>query len=207
MTAPILVVNPRHPEPRKIAQAAKVLDDGGVIFYPTDSVYALGAAWGARKAVERLYQLKQLDARRQLSIVCADLSDVARYAIVSDFAYRQLRRLLPGPYTVLLEVTREVPKLLLDKRRTIGLRVPENPICQALVRALGRPLLTTSAIPPGADLPCHDCDDAREAWKSGIDLLVDGGPTPGEPSTIVSLVGDMIEVIREGLGPVEGVLT
>lgn len=202
-----LVVNAQHPEPRKIALAASVLADEGVALYPTDTVYALGCAIDARRSVDRLYRLKQMDRKQPLALICADLSDIARYAIVSDFAYRQMRRLLPGPYTVVLEATREVPRILLDKRRTIGIRVPRSPICEALVRALGRPLLTTSAVPPGAQAACRDVDEGKEAWPTGLDLVIDGGVTPGAPSTIVSLVGDVIDVIREGLGPVEGVLT
>lgn len=207
MGALSLVVNPDHPEPRKIAHAVQVLEKGGVAIYPTDTVYALGCALDARRSVDRLYRLKQMERHKPLAIVCADLSDIARYAIVTDFAYRQMRRLLPGPYTVVLEATREVPRILLDKRRTIGIRVPRNPICEALVRALGRPLLTTSAVAPGAEAACRDVEEAKEAFATGVDLFIDGGLAPGEPSTVVGLVGDEIEIIREGLGPVEGVLT
>ena len=201
-----LTVHPENPEPRKIRHAIEVLDGGGVAFYPTDTVYALGCALDAKKSVERLYRLKRMSEKQPLAMICGGLSDLARYAIVTDFAYRMMRRILPGPYTVVLAATREVPRLLLDKRRTIGIRVPKNPICEALVRELGRPLLTTSAIPPGAEGACLDVDAARAAWPSGIDLTIDGGPAPGEPSTVVSMIGDEIEVLREGLGPIEGVL-
>lgn len=199
-TAPRLSINPDHPEPRKIGQAVKVLEDGGVAFYPTDTVYALGCAIDARRAVEKIYRMRQIDARRPLAIICADVRAASKYGVVTDFAYRQMRRLMPGPYTVVLEATREVPRVLLDKRRTVGIRVPENPICAALMAGLGRPLLTSSAIPAGADAPCLDVDDGLEAWPSGIDVAIDGGPTPGEVSTVVSLVGDRIEVLRAGLG-------
>lgn len=201
-----LVVNPDHPEPRKIAQAAQVLDRGGVAVYPTDTVYALGCAIDAKKALERIYQLKRMDRRQPLAILCGGLSEVARYGIVTDFAYRQMRRILPGPYTVVLEATREVPRVLLDKRRQVGVRVPASPICEALVRELGRPLLTSSAVPPGQSRACIDVDEAKDAWPHGLDLLIDSGPTPGEPSTVVSLLGDQIEILREGLGAVDGVL-
>jgi tRNA threonylcarbamoyl adenosine modification protein (Sua5/YciO/YrdC/YwlC family) len=202
-----LVVNPQHPEPRKISLAVQELQRDAVIVYPTDTVYALGCALDARKSVDRLYRLKQMDRKQPLALVCADLSDIARYAIVSDFAYRQMRRLLPGPYTIVLEATREVPKILLDKRRTVGIRVPTSPISQALVKELGKPLLTTSAVAPGAEQACRDVEEAKEAWPHGVDVFIDGDVLPGEPSTVVSLVGDEIEIIREGLGPVEGVLT
>jgi len=201
-----LVVHPDNPEPRKIRHAIEVLDSGGVAFYPTDTVYALGCALDAKKSVERLYRLKRMSDKKPLALICADLSELSRYAIVTDFAYRMMRRILPGPYTVVLEATREVPRLLLDRRRTIGIRVPMSPICESLVRALGRPLLTTSAIPPGSERPCLDVDEGKTAWPSGVDLFLDGGSVPGEMSTVVSMIGDEIEVIREGLGPIEGVL-
>jgi tRNA threonylcarbamoyl adenosine modification protein (Sua5/YciO/YrdC/YwlC family) len=196
-----LVIHPAHPEPRKIAMAAEVLEAGGVALYPTDTVYALGCAIDAKRAVERLYRMKAMDTRQHLSIICADLSDISRYAVISDFAYRQLRRLLPGPFTFILDATREVPKILLDKRRTMGIRVPDAPIAIELVRALGRPLITTSAVPPGGE-QILDVDDGKRAWRD-LDLCIDGGATPGKPSTVVSLIDDQIEVVRQGLGELE----
>jgi tRNA threonylcarbamoyl adenosine modification protein (Sua5/YciO/YrdC/YwlC family) len=196
-----LVVHPDNPEPRKIAHAVQALERGDVIFYPTDTVYAIGCALDARKSVDRLYRLKGMNEKQPLAMICADLRDIARYAVVSDFAYRQMRRLVPGPYTFVLEASREVPKiLLLDKRRTIGIRVPRSPICEALVRALGKPLLTTSAVPVGAEEACRDVEEAKEAWSNGVDVWIDGGPTPHQPSTVVSLIDDEIEILREGLG-------
>jgi tRNA threonylcarbamoyl adenosine modification protein (Sua5/YciO/YrdC/YwlC family) len=195
-----LVIHPEHPEPRKIGQAAKILDDDGVALYPTDTVYALGGALDSRKAVDRIYRLKQMDQRQPLALIVSELREASKYGVVTDFAYRQMRRLTPGPYTFVLEATREVPRLLLDKRRTIGIRVPENEICAALVRALGRPLLTSSAVPPGSDTACRDLDEAKEAWPNGLDLAIDGGVTPGKQSTVVSLIGDEIEILRVGLG-------
>jgi tRNA threonylcarbamoyl adenosine modification protein (Sua5/YciO/YrdC/YwlC family) len=202
-----LVCNPHHPEPRKIAHAAQIIERGGVALYPTDTVYALGCAMDDKKAVERIRRLKQMDEKHQLAMICADLSNIAKYAIVSDFAYRLMRRILPGPYTVVLQATREVPRLLLDKRRTIGIRVPASPISEALVRALGKPLLTTSAVPPGDEgRPVMDVAEGKEAWPNGLDVTIDGGLLPNEPSTVLSLIDDEIEVLREGLGPLEGVV-
>jgi tRNA threonylcarbamoyl adenosine modification protein (Sua5/YciO/YrdC/YwlC family) len=206
MAAITLVVNPNHPEPRKIMHAAQVLEKGGVLFYPTDTVYALGCAMDAKRSVERIRRMKGMDEKQPLALICADLSDIARYAVVSDFAYRLMRKILPGPYTVVLEATKEVPRLLLDKRRTIGIRVPASPVCEAIVRALGKPLLTSSAVPEGAEIACVDADEAKDAWPHDLDLAIDGGAMPGEPSTVISLIGEEIEVIREGLGAVEGVL-
>ncbi len=195
-----IVIHPDHPEPRKIAAAVQVLDHDGVLLYPTDTVYALGGAVDSRKAAERIHRLKQMDTRQPLALIVSELREAARYGVITDFAYRQMRRLTPGPYTFVLEATREVPRILLDKRRQVGIRVPANEICAALVRALGKPLLTSSAVPPGSDRACIDIDEAKEAWPNGIDLAIDGGPTPGRVSTVVSLVGDEIEILRIGLG-------
>jgi tRNA threonylcarbamoyl adenosine modification protein (Sua5/YciO/YrdC/YwlC family) len=201
-----LIVNPAHPEPRKIMHAAQILERGGVALYPTDTVYALGCVLDDKKAVERIRKLKDMDEKQPLAMICPDLSNIAKYAIVTDFAYRLMRRILPGPYTVVLAATREVPKLLLDKRRTIGIRVPASPVCEALVRALGKPILTTSAVPPGAEGPVMDVADGKEAWPHGLDVTIDGGPVPNEASTVISLINDEIEVLREGLGAVDGVV-
>jgi tRNA threonylcarbamoyl adenosine modification protein (Sua5/YciO/YrdC/YwlC family) len=201
-----LICNPHHPEPRKILHAAAELERGGVALYPTDTVYALGCVLDDKKAVEKIRRLKGMNDKQPLAMICADLSDLARYAIVSDAAYRIMRKALPGPYTFVLEATREVPKLLLDKRRTIGIRVPDNAICQALVKALGKPLLTTSAQPHGADHPVLDVAEGKELWGSQLDVTIDGGSPPGELSTVLSVVGNEIEVLREGLGPIDGVI-
>jgi tRNA threonylcarbamoyl adenosine modification protein (Sua5/YciO/YrdC/YwlC family) len=202
-----LVCNPHHPEPRKIMHAAQILERGGVALYPTDTVYALGCVLDDKKAVERIRRLKQMDDKQPLALICPDLANIAKYAIVSDVGYRLMRRILPGPYTIVLAATREVPKLLLDKRRTIGIRVPASPICEALVRALGKPLLTTSAVPPNADgVPVMDVAEGKEAWPHGLDVTIDGGLLPNEPSTVLSLINDEIEVLREGLGAVDGVV-
>ena len=202
-----LIMNPQHPEPRKIMHAAQILERGGVALYPTDTVYALGCVLDDKKALERLRRLKQMDDRQPLALICPDLSNIAKYAIVSDFAYRLMRRILPGPYTIVLAATREVPRLLLDKRRTIGIRVPESPICHALVLALGKPLLTTSAMPPnGESRPVMDVAEGKEAWPNGLDVTIDGGDLPNQPSTVISLINDEVEVLREGLGVVDGVV-
>jgi tRNA threonylcarbamoyl adenosine modification protein (Sua5/YciO/YrdC/YwlC family) len=195
-----LVVSPEHPEPRKIQQAARALDDGGVALYPTDTVYALGCALDARRAVDRIYRLKQMDPRQPLAMLCRDVREAATYAVVSDFAYRQMRRLAPGPYTFVLPATREVPRVLLDKRRSVGIRIPAHSICLALGEALGRPLLTSSAIPPGTGQAVADIDEGKAVWGNQLDLTIDGGTTPGKPSTVVSLVDDEIRILRAGLG-------
>lgn len=195
-----LTIDPERPDPRKIGQAVPILSDHGVALYPTDTVYALGGAVDSRRAVERIYRLKQMDERQPLALIVAELRDAARYAMVSDFAYRQMRRLTPGPYTFVLEASREVPRVLLDKRRQIGIRVPQSKICVELVRQLGKPILTSSAIPPGSDEACRDVEEGKAAWPYGIDVAIDGGVAPGKVSTVVSLIGDRIEILRAGLG-------
>jgi tRNA threonylcarbamoyl adenosine modification protein (Sua5/YciO/YrdC/YwlC family) len=195
-----VAIHPDHPEPRKVEQAVEVLERGGVALYPTDTVYALGCAIDDRRSAERIYRLKQMNARQPLALICGDLRQVARYGVVSDYAYRQLRRFLPGPYTFVLPATREVPRVLLDKRRTVGIRVPRSLICKALVEGLGRPLLTSSAIPPGWDRACIDVEEGKQAWPNGLDVAIDGGPTPGKVSTVVVVTDDALEVVREGLG-------
>jgi tRNA threonylcarbamoyl adenosine modification protein (Sua5/YciO/YrdC/YwlC family) len=195
-----LEIDPERPDPRKIGQAVKLLEDHGVALYPTDTVYALGGAVDSRRAVERIYRLKQMDARRPLAIIVSELREAAKYGMISDFAYRQMRRLTPGPYTFVLEASREVPRVLLDKRRQIGIRIPDSRICVELVRQLGRPLLTSSAVPPGSDKACRDVAEGKEAWPSGIDVAIDGGVSVGKVSTVVSLIDDRIEIIRAGLG-------
>jgi tRNA threonylcarbamoyl adenosine modification protein (Sua5/YciO/YrdC/YwlC family) len=195
-----LEIDPERPDPRKIGQVVKIFEDHGVALYPTDTVYALGGAVDSRRAVEQIYRLKKMDARRPLALIVSELREAARYGLISDFGYRQMRRLTPGPYTFVLEASREVPRVLLDKRRQIGIRIPQHAICTALVKALGKPLLTSSAVPPGSDQACLDVEEGKEAWPGGIDVFIDGGPTPGKVSTVVSLIGDRIEILRAGLG-------
>lgn len=207
MGALSLTINPMHPEPQKIRRAAEILAKGGIAFYPTDTVYALGCAFAARRSIDRLYRLKRMDARQPLAMICADLGDIARYAIVSKSAYRLMRRLLPGPYTFVLTASPDVPRLLIPtKRRTVGIRVPDNAICAALVRELGQPLLTTSAIPPGHERAASDVAEGKAAWPSGVELFIDGGLLPIELSTVVSLADDEVEILREGLGPIGDII-
>ena len=201
--AQLVVLDDRRPNPRKIGKAAEVLDAGGVIAYPTDSVYGIGCDLHNRKAIDRIYRIKGLDRGHRLSFICQDLSNIAEYAFVTDFAYRWLRRLLPGPYTVVLPASRNVPKILLEKRREVGIRVPESYTCIALARALGRPIISTSATDPVTQEILIDPDVVRERLGRQLDLVIDGGLLTNEPSTVVSLLDDEIEVLRQGKGPVD----
>jgi tRNA threonylcarbamoyl adenosine modification protein (Sua5/YciO/YrdC/YwlC family) len=197
-----LVVHPEHPEPRKIAHAVTALRTGGVVAYPTDTVYALGCPLGHKRASERLYTLKHMPADQPLALLLADLGEAARFGVVSDAAYRLMKRLVPGPFTFILEATREVPRALMierDKRRTVGLRVPDHPVAQALLSAFGAPILSTSATGPDK-AGLGDPNEVRDRFGHGLDVLVDGGYTDTEVSTVLSLVGDQIEVVREGKG-------
>ncbi len=197
-----------EPDRRKIAQAVEVLHAGGVAAYPTDSIYALGCAIEARDAIERIHRAKQMAKHQRLALICPDLSNASQYAMFSQTAFRLAQRIFPGPYTLVVPATREVPKLLTDaKRRTVGIRVTSHPIAQALATGLGRPLLTTSAIAPGEDhTPCRDADEILEAFGRFVDVVIDTAQTPAEPSTGIEVDGDEVRLIRLGQGPIEGIL-
>jgi tRNA threonylcarbamoyl adenosine modification protein (Sua5/YciO/YrdC/YwlC family) len=193
-------VNSRHPEPRKIGQAHAALERGDVIAYPTDSVYGLGCDILSRKGVEALYRMKNMPHDQLLSFVCPDLADIARYAIVGDAAYRVMRRLLPGPYTFILAATKEVPKSLRMKRKTVGVRVPSHPVTLALTRALGRPLVSTSASWEGEYL----IDPAEiESRFPELALVLDSDEVGLTPSTVIDLSDGEPVVVRAGAGPVD----
>ena len=200
---PRLVVDPTRPKPHDLQRAAAVLDDGGVIAYPTDTVYGIGCDLHNRKAIDRIYRIKKLDRGKRLSFICQDLSNIAEYAYVTDFAYRWLRRLFPGAYTVVLKASRQVPKILLEKRREVGIRVPDSQICLDLCSMLGRPIISTSARDPETHEILTDPDDVRDMMGSQLDMVVDGGLLTNEPSTIVKILDDEIEILREGKGDVD----
>jgi len=194
-----LEIEPDRIEPRKISRAVGILHEGGVAAYPTDTLYALGCAIDARKAVERIYRVKQMDAKQRLALICPDVSTAAIYGYLTQEAFRLARRILPGPYTLVVAATREVPRTLLDKkRRQVGLRIPDHPIALALAQELGRPLLTTSAF--------GSFDETVDAYGRELDVAIDGGPTPGSPSTVLQFEDGHIEVLREGLGPLDDIV-
>lgn len=197
----LLSINTDHPEPRKIRRAVELLDAGEVIAYPTDTVYGLGCDLFNKKAIDRLYQVKQMPRSHLLTFMCPDLSDIARYAIVDNAQYRLLRRTLPGPYCFILEATREVPKIVQSKRKTVGIRVPNHQVVLALVRELGRPVISTTAAREGGD-PFVDPSEIAQAFK-GIALTLDGGAGGTTPTTVVDLSRGEIEVVREGAGSVD----
>ena len=202
----LLPINGEHPEPRKIRQAVAVLERGGAIAYPTGTVIGLGCDLLNRKAVDKLYRIKAAKKRKPFSFLCADLSEISRYAIVTDRAYRIMRRLVPGPYTFILEATKDVPKLCMDKRKTVGIRVPEHPVARAILEELGRPIISTSASREGDEWITNDPEEIAERFKQ-LDLVLDAGMGGINPSTVIAFnaYGE-IEVLREGSGSVEGLL-
>jgi tRNA threonylcarbamoyl adenosine modification protein (Sua5/YciO/YrdC/YwlC family) len=198
----LIEINPHHPEPRKVRRAVEALEAGEIIGYPTDTVYALGCDLTNKKALDKLYQVKGMSKKQPLAFVCPDLADLSKYAIVDTHAYRIMRRALPGPYTFVLPATREVPKILhTSDRRTVGIRVPDAPIIVAITRALGRPVISTSAQRHGGELVV----DARDLEPTfpGVVLALDGGLGGREPTTVIDLSHGYIDVVREGAGSVD----
>ena len=194
-------MNPEHPEPRKIRRAVDALTAGEVIGYPTDTVYGLGCDIASKKAVDRLYQIKGMDRSHPLAFIVPDLSEIARYAIVDNQVYRVLRRFLPGPYCFILVATKEVPRLLQTKRKTIGIRVPNHPVITAVVQELGRPVISTTAQRAGAE-PHVDAREIDDDFP-GLGLVIDAGGGGLVPTTVVDLTVSPPVIIREGAGPVE----
>ncbi len=202
MAAPILEVDAEHPQPRHVERAVQLLSDGGVIAYPTDTYYGLGCDLFSKKAIEKLYQLKERNRKKPLSFLVPDLSDVAKYALVSNFAYRTMKSLTPGPFTFILPATRQVPEMMMTKQKQVGIRVPDAPLARALAAGLGHPIVTTSATNRDGE-PLIDPKDIKEVLGHGLDLILDGGVMENEPSTVLSLIGDELEVLREGKGKLE----
>lgn len=199
-SAPILEVDAARPAPRHVERACKVLEDGGLLAYPTDTYYGIGCDLHSKKAIARLYQIKGgQDRQKPFAILCPDLSDVSRYAQVSNFAYRTMRQLTPGPFTFVLGATKLVPDMMQSKQRQVGIRVPQAPIMLAIAERLGRPIVTTSATAPDGEV-LIDAKDIKSRLGARLELILDGGPQPNEPSTVVSLMNDEIEVLRQGKG-------
>jgi tRNA threonylcarbamoyl adenosine modification protein (Sua5/YciO/YrdC/YwlC family) len=194
-------IHPQNPQTRLIKQAVEIIRAGGVIVYPTDSSYAIGCHIGDKAAVERIRRLRQLDDKHNFTLICSDLSQLGVFAKVDTGAFRLLKAHLPGPYTFILDATREVPRMLMHpKRRTIGLRVPEHPIAMALLAELGEPLMSVSLIMPGEAEPLGDPYEMRQLLEHHVDLIIDGGVCSNEASTVISLVNSQPEVLRIGCG-------
>ena len=205
-TAPILEIDPQHPQPRVVERAVAVLSSGGLLAYPTDTYYGIGCDLFDKRAIERIYQLKQLPRSHELAFVCQDLAEISRYAIVDNAAYRVLRRKVPGPFTFILPATRLVPDLVLRRQKTVGTRIPDAPIALEIVRRLGHPLISTSAATPGGET-LIDARDIKEQLGHGLDLILDGGYKPNEPSSVIDLSGAEPQVIRAGKGDVSDLVS
>ena len=199
--AQILSVDPAHLKARHIDRAVEVLQAGGVIVYPTDTIYGLGCDITNKAAVQRLQRLKGRDPKKPMSFVCADLAHISIYARVSNFAFRILKRCLPGPYTFVLPATKETPRMLQSRQKTVGLRVPDHAVPAALGQGLGRPIISTSANRADEEV-LTDPVELEERLGGQVDLILECGPLPVQPSSVVSLVGDRVEVLRSGLGDV-----
>ncbi len=197
----LIEINDRNPQQRLITKVVEVIKKGGIIAYPTDTYYGIGCDIMNKKAIEKIYLLKQRDKIKPFSFLCSDLKNISHYAKVSNYAYKTMKRLLPGPYTFVLEGSKLVPKIMLTKRKTAGIRVPDNSICLELVKELGNPIISTSASMPDGTL-FFDPSLIYDYFQTRIDIVIDGGPVPGYPSSVISLIDDMPEVIREGRGDV-----
>jgi tRNA threonylcarbamoyl adenosine modification protein (Sua5/YciO/YrdC/YwlC family) len=205
--ASIVEIHPVDPQPRRIAQVVSAIRDGGLIAYPTDSSYALGCQIGDKKAMDRIHRIRQTDKNHNFTLVVRDLSEISLYARVDNWAYRLLKSLTPGPYTLILQATREVPKRLQNpRRRTIGLRVPDHPIVAALLDALGEPIMSSTLLLPGDDMPLTDPYEIDRRIGHEIELIVDAGPTGIEPTTVIDLSGGSVEILRKGRGDISSLL-
>lgn len=194
-------IHPDNPQPRLIRQAVEMLRQGAVIVYPTDSAYALGCHLGDKKALDRIREIRRVDDKHNFTLVCRDLSQAATYAKMDNTAYRLINAHTPGPYTFILPATREVPRRLLHpKRRTIGIRIPDNRIVRALLEELGEPIMSSTLILPGEEMPLTDPYEIREILEHQVDLVIDGGYCDLEPTTVVDLTGDLPQVVRRGKG-------
>jgi len=205
--ARLIEVHPTHPQPRRVAEIVDIIRSGGLIAYPTDSSYAFGCHLGDARAMNRIHRIRRTDKRHNFTLVCGDLSAIGTYARVDNWAYRLIRVLTPGPYTFILPATREVPKRLQNpKRRTIGMRVPDHPLVRAMLDALGEPIMSSTLLLPGDELPVTDPVEIEERIGNQVDAIIDAGPTGTEPTTVLDLTSGAVEVLRKGRGDVSAFL-
>ncbi len=198
----LLQINPTNPQKRKMDMVVECLCDGGIIAYPTDTYYGIGCDIMNKKAIEKIYLLKQRNKNKPFSFICPNLKNISQYAKISNYAYKTMKRLLPGPYTFILEGSKMVPKIMLTKRKTAGIRMPDNKICLELAEGVGNSIITTSATMNDGTV-FEDPSLIHDYFDSRIDMVIDGGPVPGKPSSVINMMSDSPEVIREGLGSVE----
>ena len=197
----ILAINPKNPQLRLVRKVIEVLEKGGAIGYPTDTVYGVGCDLFNQEAIRKIHRLKKMEGKKPLSFICSDLKDISRYAHVSNYAYKMMKRLLPGPYTFVLTATKLVPKIAMTKQNTVGIRIPDNKICLSLVRELGHPIISTSVYKPDEGL-YNDPAEIEERFAKQLDLVIDGGVIVAEHSSIIDLTDEFPKVIRKGKGDV-----
>jgi tRNA threonylcarbamoyl adenosine modification protein (Sua5/YciO/YrdC/YwlC family) len=197
----IIAINPKNPQSRLIRRVVEVLEGGGVIGYPTDTIYGVGCDLFNPEAIRKIHRLKKLEGKKPLSFICSDLKDISQYAYVSNYAYKMMKRLLPGAYTFVLKATKLVPKIAMTKQNTVGIRIPDNKICLTLVKELGHPIISTSVYKPDEGL-YNDPAEIEERFGKQLDLVIDGGVIVPEHSSIIDLTDDSPEVIRKGKGDV-----
>jgi len=197
----LIEINSENPQPRLIAKAVQLLEKGGVIAYPTDTTYGIGCSIFSKRGIERIYLLKQREKKKPFSFICSDISEVARYSKVSNYSFKILKRYLPGPYTFVLNASSVVPDLLVTKQKTVGIRIPNNKICLALVDQLGHPIITTSANISGEE-PIGDPVQVEQELGKKLDLVINGGTLSANVSSVISLIDDIPVVLRKGAGDV-----
>jgi len=197
----ILTINPKNPQLRLIRKVVEVLEKGGMIGYPTDTIYGVGCDLFNPEAIRKIHQLKKIEGKKPLSFICADLKDISRYAYVSNYAYKMMKKLLPGPYTFVLEATKLVPKIAMTKQNTVGIRIPDNKICLTIVKELGHPIISTSVYKTDESL-YNDPAEIAERFAKQLDLVIDGGVIVAEHSSIIDLTEESPKVIRKGKGDV-----
>jgi len=195
-----LYINPDNPQPRLISQAVEALRRGAVICYPTDTMYGIGCDIYNQKAVKRVYQIKKRPKQKPFSFMCSSLKDVSKYCFISNLAYRLIKKSIPGGYTFILPTMKIVPKIMTSKQKTVGIRVPNHAICLDLIQELGNPILTTSATLGEDNTPLSEAYEVKEKLGKQVDVIIDGGPVYPSPSSVVSLISDEPEIIREGKG-------
>lgn len=201
--AELIEIHPTDPQPRRVKTIVEIIRSGGLIAYPTDSSYAFGCHIGDKKAIDRIHRIRRTDKKHNFTLVCADLSEISLYARVDNWAYRLIKSLTPGPYTFVLTATREVPKRLQNpKRRTIGLRVPDHAVVQAMLEELGEPIMSSTLLLPGDDRPLTDPVEIEERIGHEVDAIIDAGATGIEPTSVLDLSGGSVEILRAGRGDV-----
>ncbi len=197
----IITINSKNPQLRLIRKVVEVLEKGGVIGYPTDTIYGVGCDLFNPEAIRKVHRLKKMEGKKPFSFICSDLKDISRYAYVSNYAYKMMKRLLPGPYTFILKATKLVPKIAMTKQNTVGIRIPDNKICLNLVRELGHSIISTSVYKPDESL-FNDPAEIEERFGKQLDLVIDGGVIVAEHSSIIDLTDEFPKVIRKGKGDV-----